>query len=172
MNVYHPYDTVVDTAECLHLKQNESRERLQFITLRVVPILLMLVVWYVLQRVGTIIPMNWNYVLIIVTLIVAFLLLFRSYTTEIKIIKNKEIFLVLKTVFGTKEKRIDIDQIKKISMIRKSGKSSDVSFVMNVKPNRTYLLLSIPPLAFDAHHLKLVKERFEDLLSVSIIETK
>jgi len=78
----------------------------------------------------------------------------------------------LKTVFGTKEKRIDIDQIKKISMISKSGKSSDVSFVMNVKPNRTYLLLSIPPLAFDAHHLKLVKERFEDLLSVSIVETK
>ena len=171
MNVYHPYDTLIDNAECLHLKQNESRERLQFITLRVVPILLMLVVWYILQRVGTLIPMNWNYVLIIVTLIVAFLLLFRTYTTEIKIIKNKEIFLVLKTVFGTKEKKIGIDQIQKVSIIRKSGKSGDVSFVMNVKPNKSYLLLSIPPLAFDVHHLKLIKERLEDLLASTVEET-
>jgi hypothetical protein len=172
MNVYHPYDTLIDNTECLHLKQNESRERLQFITLRVVPILLMLVVWYVLQRVGSVIPMNWNYVLIIVTLIVAFLLLFRSYTTEIKIIKNKEIFLVLKTVFGTKEKTIVVNQIKKISMIRKSGKSSDISFVLNVKPNKSYLLLNIPPLAFDAHHLRLIKERFEDLLAMHVEEFK
>jgi hypothetical protein len=171
MNVYHPYDTLIDNTECLHLKQNESRERLQFITLRVVPILLMLVVWYILQRVGTLIPMGWNYVLIIVTLVVSLLLLLRSYTTEIKIIKSKEIFLVLKTVFGTKEKRIVVDQIKKISMIRKSGKSSDISFVLNVKPKKSYLLLSIPPLAFDAHHLRLIKERFEDLLATTIEET-
>src|ERR1043165_8279913 len=104
MNVYHPYDSLTDTTECLHLKQNESRERLQFITLRVVPILLMLVVWYVLQRVGTMIPMGWNYTLIIITLIVALLLLSRTYTIEIKIIKQKEIFLVMKTIFGTQEK--------------------------------------------------------------------
>jgi len=170
MNIYHPYDAIVDTAECLHLKENDSRERLQFITLRVVPILLMLVVWYVLQSVANVIPMGWNYVLVGITLVVAFLLLSRPYTTEIKIMQQKEIFLVLKTVFGTKEKRIDIKDITKLTVIRKSGKSGDVSFILTVKPNKSYLLLSIPPLVIDIHHLKLIKERFEEMLNITVEE--
>src|SRR5262249_3865882 len=156
--------------DCLHLKQNESRERLQFITLRVVPILLMLVVWYVLQRVGTLIPMGWNYVLIIVTLIVSFLLLSRSYTTEVKIIQHKEIFLIVKSLFSTQEKNIPIADVKKITMICKKGKANDVSFVLTIKRNKSYPLLNIPPIAYDAHHLKLIKERLEDLLNITIEE--
>lgn len=172
MHIYHPYDTLKDTEDCLHLKESESRERLHFITLRVVPVLVMLAVWYVLQQVGSAIPMGWNYLLIVIALLFALLLLVRPYTTEIKIIKQKEVFLVLKTVFGVREKRIDISQLEKLSMVRRKVKPGSVSFTMHTKSNKSYLLLSIPPIAVDEHQLKLIKERLEDLFALMVEEAK
>lgn len=170
MNIYHPYDTLKDTEDCLHLKESDSRERLHFITLRVVPILLMLIVWYVLQQVATLIPMGWNYFLIAITLLFAFLLLIRTYTTEVKILKQKEVFLVLKTILGTKEIKIEMLQVEKLFMIRRKMKPGSVSFVIQTRSKKSFLLLSIPPIAVDEHQLKLVKERFEDLFAIPVEE--
>jgi len=172
MNIYHPYEVLADTNECLHLKESESRERYQFIITRVVPVFLILFIWFFLQQVGASIPMGWNYVLIALTLFVAGLLYMRSYITELKIVQHKEIFIVQKTIFGTKEKNINRSDINNIRFFRRRGKSGAAFFIMNIKPGKSILLLSIPSSYTDEHQLKLIKERLEDLLQINIAEQK
>ena len=172
MNIYHPYEVLADTNECLHLKESESRERFHFVVSRVIPIFLIMFMWFVLQQVGTSLPMGWNYILVAVTLLLSGLLLLRSYITELKIVQHKELFIVQKTIFGTKEKNISRNDIKSITLLRKRGKSSGAFFIVNIKPNKSMLLVSIPSSIVDEHHLKLIKERLEDLLRVIITEQK
>jgi hypothetical protein len=172
MNIYHPYEVLADTDDCLHLKESESRERYQFIITRVVPLFLILFIWFFLQQVGASIPMGWNYVLIVVTLIVSAVLLLRSYITELKIVQHKELFIVQKSILGTKEKNINRNDINDIKLFRKGGKSGSAFFVMNIKPGKSILLLSIPSVYTDEHHLKLIKERLEDLLQLSVTVKK
>ncbi|MEP6846129.1 MAG: hypothetical protein ABI861_08995 [Panacibacter sp.] len=170
MNIYYPYEVLADTNDCLHLKQNESRERYQFILTRVIPIFLIMLVWFTLQQVGSFIPMGWNYLLVALVLFVAGLLFLRSYITEFKIAEHKELFVVEKTIFGSKEKNINRADIKNIALFRKRGKSSGAFFMLNVNPNKSMLLISIPSSNIDEHHLKLIKERLQDLLHVSVTE--
>ncbi|QEC68196.1 hypothetical protein FRZ67_13120 [Panacibacter ginsenosidivorans] len=172
MNIYHPYEALADTEDCLHLKESENRERYQFIVTRLVPLFLILFTWFFLQQVGASIPMGWNYVLIAVTLFVAVLLFTRSYITELKIVQHKELYIVQKTIFGTKEKNINRSDINNIKLVRKRGMPGSVLFVMNIKPGKSILLLSIPPANKDEHHLRLIKERLEDLLQINITEQK
>jgi hypothetical protein len=168
MNIYHPYEVLADTDDCLHLKEGESREKFQFITSRVVPVFLIMLLWFVLQQVGASIPMGWIYVLAGITLLTAGLLFFRYYITELKIVKQKDVFIVLKTVFGNREKSIHIADIKKISLLRKKGKSKAAFFAITTATDKSYLLLNIPSANIDEHHLRLIQERLEDLLQLTI----
>jgi hypothetical protein len=116
--------------------------------------------------------MGWNYALIAFTLFVAGLLLLRSYITELKIVQHKELFIVQKTIFGAKEKRINRNDINNIKLVRKRGKPGGAFFMMNINPGKSMLLLSIPSSDADEHQLKLIKERLEDLLQINITEQK
>lgn len=173
MNIYHPYEVLADTHECLHLKENESRERPRFVRSKVVPILLVMLVWLVLQQVGALLPMGWNYSLIAVALLLAAIFAFRQYITEIRIINKKEIFLVITSAFGNKKVTIPRENIKAISLARKREKIKETIFKINLrKPDVSYLLLNIPFSDTDEHHIKLIKERLEDLLQITIKEEK
>lgn len=172
MNIYHPYEVLADTNDCLHLKESESRERFQFIVSRVLPVFLIMFLWFILQQVGASIPMGWIYVLVAVTLLGAGLLLLRSYVTELKIVQQKELFIVQKTIFGTREKNISRNDIENIILFRRRGKARGAFFVMEVKPYKSVLLLSIPASCIDEHHLKLVKERLEGLLKIAVVQQK
>lgn len=169
MNIYHPYEVLADTDDCLHLKESESRERFQFITSRIIPIFLIMILWFILQQVGTNIPMGWVYVFTAIVLLTAGLLLFRSYITELKIVKDKEVFMVIKTIFGTREKTIHIADIKKLSAPRRKRKAKRVFFIITTSAGKSYQLLNIPSSDADDHHLRLIKERLEGLLQVNVI---
>ena len=164
MNIYHPYEVLADTDNCLHLKETEVRERAQFISSRVLPIFLILFMWFLLQQVGASIPMGWIYVIVFATLIAAGFLLFRSYITELKIIPGKEIFYIQKSIIGVKEKRIAISDVKTLKLKRKKG----VLFTVHTKKDHKYLLLAIPASFVDEHHVKLVAQRFQELLNVPV----
>jgi hypothetical protein len=173
MNIYHPYEVLADTKECLHVKEEESRERPRFVRSKVVPILLIMLAWLVVQQVGALLPMGWNYGLIAVALLAAAIFAFRQYITEIKIISNKEIFLVITSAFGNKKVTIPIANIKAISLTRKRKKVNEALFKLNLrKPEVSYLLLNIPFSDTYEHHIKLIKERMEDLLKIAITEQK
>lgn len=168
MNIYHPYDVLADTDDCLHIKESGVRERAQFLSAKVLPILLILLVWFVLQQVGTSIPMGWIYAMVFAALILAGLLFFRSYVTELKIIPGSEIFFVQQSPFGTKEKRIPAASVAALKLVRKKGFSKGVFFIINVKPGKDHTLLSIPASYIDAHHIRLISERLPQLLRVPL----
>ena len=168
MNIYHPYDVLADTDDCLHIKESAVRERSQFLSARALPVLLILCVWFLLQQVGASIPMGWIYVLVFSTLLVAALLLFRSYTTELKIIPGNEIFFVQQSVFGTKEKRIPAVSVVSVKLRRKKGFSKGAFFSIHVKPGKDHILLHIPASYIDEHHLRLITERLQELLRVPV----
>lgn len=164
MNIYHPYEVLADTGDCLHLKETEVRERSQFISSRVLPVFLILFMWFLLQQVGASIPMGWIYVMVFATLIAAGFLFFRSYITELKIIPGKEIFYVQKSIIGIKEKRIAITDVKALNLERKKA----VLFTVHTKNDHKYLLLVIPVSFIDEHHVKLIAQRFQELLNVPV----
>lgn len=171
MNIYHPYDVLADTDECLHLKETESRESIHFLISRILPIFMLMFMWFLLQQVGASIPVGWIYVLIAGTLFVVALLLSRSYITEIKIMQGREIFIVVKTIFGTREKTIDVKNIKKVLLVRKSRKHGNVQIVVQTLSKKSYTLLNIPARYVDEHHLRLIKERIEDLLQIKVSDS-
>jgi len=82
MNIYQPYEVLADTEDCLHLKETETRERIHFVVFRVLPIFLLFLVWYIMQEIGTKIPTIWNYVLIVLAIIVSAILFFKTYITK------------------------------------------------------------------------------------------
>ena len=168
MNIYHPYEVLADNDDCLHLKETEARERFQFVVLRVVPIFLLFFLWFVLQQVGPELPMGWNFVLAGVTLFAAGILFFKSYIPEIKILKQKEIFLLLKTFNGSNERTIEVNNIDKVVLKRKKGKAIGAFFYLHTKSKKSYLLLTIPLAYVDEHHIKLLKERLQYLLQVQV----
>lgn len=168
MNIYHPYDVLADTADCLHLKESENRERVHFATFRILPIFMLFFMWFVLQQVGSQIPMGWNYILIGIALLVTALLFFKTYITEIKIIPGKEIFFIQKTVGGTKEVTISVGNIQSITLMRRKGKSIGAFFTLHTKTKKSYLLLSIPGAYVDEHHISLLRERLQDVLQIKV----
>src|ERR1044072_9223874 len=122
MNIYLPYEVLADAEDCLHLKETEVRERIHFVIYRVPPIFLLLFIWFFIQQLGKQIPMGWNYFLVALTVVVSAILFFRSYITEIKIAEDK-VFLVQKTINGSKEITIPLHDVEKITFKRRNGKA-------------------------------------------------
>ena len=161
MNIYQPYEVLADTEDCLHLKESESRERIQFTRYRILPLFLLFFLWFVLQEISSQVPMGWNYTLAAIVIIVSALLLSRSYLTEVKIIKNKEIFLVKKRPAGTKESIIIVADVEQVILERKNGRAV---FLLQMRSKKNIILLDIPAHYIDDHHINLIKERLSDLI--------
>src|SRR3954453_7105577 len=164
MNIYLPYEVLADTEDCLHLKETEVRERMHFVVYRVLPIFLLLFIWFVIQQIGKQIPTGWNYVLVALGLFVSAILFFKSYITEIKIAEDK-IFLVQKTFNQSKEITIPLDDVKRITFKRRKG---NAFFTLHTRNGKSYLLLNIPSFYADEHHLKLVRERLPQMLQTQV----
>jgi len=168
MNIYQPYEVLADTEDCLHLKETETRERIHFVIFRMFPIFLLFFSWYILQQVGTKIPMTWDYLLIAIIIIFAGILFFKTYITEIKIAEDK-IFFIQKTVNGSKEVSIPLSDVEKITIKRKRGKTIGAFFTLHTRKGKSYLLLSIPGFYADEHHVKLVTERLQQMLHAEVV---
>src|SRR5689334_6922463 len=97
MNIYHPYEVLADTNDCIHLKEPETRERMRLVVYRILPLFLLFFIWFVIQQIGDEIPMGWNYLIVGVAILVSVVLFLRSYVVEFKI-ANEKIFLIQKTV--------------------------------------------------------------------------
>ncbi|HXL56193.1 MAG TPA: hypothetical protein VN958_08055 [Chitinophagaceae bacterium] len=168
MNIYLPYEVLADTEDCLHLKETEVRERMHFVVYRVLPIFLLLFIWFVIQQIGSRIPMGWNYFLVALGIFTTAILFFKSYITEIKITDYK-IFLAQQTVNGTKEVTIPLSNVEKITFKRRKGKAVGAFFTLHTKTGKSYLLLSIPRFYADEHHIQLVRERLKDMLQTQVV---
>src|SRR4051794_13639164 len=168
MNIYLPYEALADTEDCLHLKETEVRERMHFVVYRVLPIFLLLFIWFVIQQIGKQIPVGWDYFLIGLGIFVSAILFFKSYITEIKITEDK-IFLVQKTVNGSKEITIPLNDVRRITFKRRNGKSIGAFFTLHTRNGKSYLLLSIPGFYADEHHIKLVRERLQQMLQTQVV---
>jgi hypothetical protein len=164
MNIYLPYEVLADTEDCLHLKETEVRERMHFVVYRVLPIFLLLFIWFVIQEIGKQIPAGWDYVLVALGIFVSAILFFKSYITEIKIAEDK-IFLVQKTFNQSKEITIPLDDVKRITFKRRKG---NAFFTLHTRNGKSYLLLNIPSFYADEHHLKLVRERLPQMLQTQV----
>jgi hypothetical protein len=165
MNIYLPYEVLADTEDCLHLKETEVRERMHFVLYRVLPIFLLLFIWFVIQQIGKQIPMGWDYFLVALGLFVSAILFFKSYITEIKIAEDK-IFLVQKTVNSSKEITIPLYDVERITFKRRKG---NAFFTLHTSDGKSYLLLSIPGFYADEHHIKLVRERLQQMLQTLVV---
>ncbi|HEY6977383.1 MAG TPA: hypothetical protein VH396_13895 [Chitinophagaceae bacterium] len=168
MNIYLPYEVLADTEDCLHLKETEVRERMHFVVYRVLPIFLLLFIWFVIQQIGKQIPIGWDYFLVALGLFVSTILLFKSYITEIKIAEDK-IFLVQKTINRSKEITIPLNDVERITFKRRKGKAVGAFFTLHTRNGKSYLLLSIPRFYADEHHIKLVSERLQQMLQTQVV---
>jgi hypothetical protein len=81
-------------------------------------------------------------------------------------IANEKIFLVQKTVNATKEITIPLNEVDKITLTKRKGKKRGASFTLHTKKGKSYLLLNIPHSYIDEHHVQLVQERLEQMLSL------
>jgi len=122
-----------------------------------------------MQEIGTKIPTIWNYVLIVLAIIVSAILFFKTYITEIKIAQEK-IFFIQKTVNGSKEVRIPLEEVEKITFKKRRGRSIGAFFTLHVKKGKSYLLLSIPGFYADEHHIKLIRERLKQMLYAEVVQ--
>src|SRR4051812_6509755 len=165
MNIYLPYEVLADTEDCLHLKETEVRERIHFVLYRVLPIFLLLFIWFVIQQIGKQIPLGWDYFIVALGLFVSAILFFKSYITEIKIAEDK-IFLVQKTINGSKEITIPLDDVKRITFKRRKG---NALFTLHIRDGKSYLILSIPGFYAHEHHIKLVRERLQQMLQTQVV---
>src|SRR5947208_1349362 len=139
MNIYLPYEVLADTEDCLHLKETDARERMHFVLYRVLPIFLLLFIWFIIQQIGKQIPIGWDYFLVAFGIFVAGILFFKSYITEIKIAEDK-IFLVQKTINSSKEITILLYDVERITFRRRKG---NAFFTLHTRNGKSYLLLSI-----------------------------
>jgi hypothetical protein len=167
MNIYQPYEELVDKPDVLHLKLSDARERMLFVVYRAVPIGLILMMWFVLQQVGREIPMGFDYIYIAISFIAAGLLFFRSYITEIKI-AGGNIFMVQKNITGAKEVNIPIQQADYITLHVRRGKGGATKFILHTKTKQRFTLLRIPLLWMDEKHTALIAETLHQLLQVEI----
>jgi hypothetical protein len=167
MNIYQPYEELADTPDTLHLKMSDARERMLFVLYRAVPIGLFLLVWYVLQEEGARIPMGFNYVYLLGSAVVIFLLFFKSYITEIKI-AGGNIFMVQKTMTGIKEINIPVQDADHILLQMQSGKGSGAKFILLTKKKQRFIMLRIPATLVDDKHIMIIAETLQRLLHVEI----
>jgi len=165
MNIYLPYEVLADTEDCLHLKETEVRERMHFVVYRVLPIFLLLFILFVIQQIGKQIPTDWDYLLVALGLFVSAILFFKSYITEIKIAEDK-IFLVQKTFSRSKEITIPLYDVKRITFKRRKG---NAFFTLHTRNGKSFLLLSIPRFYADEHHIKLARERLQQMLQTQVV---
>ena len=165
MNIYAPYEELADTPDTLHLKLSDVRERMLFIKYRAVPIGIVLLVWLVLQQTASLIPMGFNYLLIIIGGAALLLLLFRSYISEIKIAAGN-IFLVQKTFTGVRELNIPVTDAQQIVVDGNLG--GGVKFILATKARRRFTLLDIPKAYADEKHNLLIEETLRQLLHVEV----
>ena len=168
MHIYQPYEVIADSDDCLHLKETEARERFYFVVYRALPVFMLFMLWFVLQQVGAYIPMGWNYVLAIVCLLLAGRLLLKTYVPEIKIIRNKEVFLLRKTFNGTKELTVDKADITGVQLHYHRGRKSRVVFSLATVKGKSFDMLVIPAPFLDDNHVRLIRERLEDLLHLQV----
>ena len=151
--------------DALHLKISDARERILFTIYRAVPIAVLLLVWFVLQQVGSLIPMGFNYLLILIAVAAVVLLLFRSYISEIKIAAGN-IFLVQKTFTGVRELNIPVTDAQQIVVDGNLG--GGVKFILATKARRRFTLLQIPKAYADEKHNLLIEETLRQLLHVEV----
>ena len=167
MNIYQPYEELADTPDTLHLKLSDARERMMFLVYRAVPIALFFMVWYILQEAGSQIPMGFNYLFIALSCAFIFLLLFRSYITELKIAAGN-IFMVQKGLTGVKEINVPVKDIDKVILSVRRGKGGGAKFILVTKNKRRFTIIRIPPMLMDDKHIALIAETLRQLLSVEI----
>src|SRR5437763_1899221 len=153
MNIYLPYEILADTEDCLHLKETEVRERMHFVLYRVLPIFLLLFIWFVIQQIGKQIPKGWDYFIVALGIFVSAILFFKSYITEVKIADDK-IFLVQKTVNGSNEITIPLNDVERITFKQRKGKAVGAFFTLHTRNGKSYLLLSIPGFRCLYHNTK------------------
>jgi len=170
MNIYKPYEELADTADTLHLKLSDPRERILFVLYRGVPIGLFLLVWYVLQEEGSRIPMGFIYVYLLISAVLIGLLFFKSYITEIKIAAGN-IFMVQKTLTGVKEINIPVQDADYINLHVRRGKGGGAKFILHTKKKRRFTILHIPSVWVDDKHIVLVADTLHQLLAVEIKKT-
>lgn len=168
MHIYQPYEVIADTEDCLHLKETEARERYYFTVFRVLPVFLLFFLWFVLQQVGTLLPMGWNYSIAGVCIIIAGKLLLKTYIPEIKILRSREVFLLQKTFNGTKERTIQAADIAGITLKSNNRRKQNVVFVLRTIAGKSYELLIITKPYTDDNHTRLIRERLEDLLQLQV----
>jgi DNA integrity scanning protein DisA with diadenylate cyclase activity len=166
MNIYHPYEVLSDTNDCLHLKEPEIRERIRFVIYRVLPLFLMLFMWFFIQQTGSEIPMGWNYMLTGSAILISAILFFHSYVAEFKI-ANEKIFLIQKNVKGSKEITIPLIEVEKIILKRRKGKKRGAFFTLRTKKGKSYELLNIPQFYLEEHHIPLIQERLQQMLMLT-----
>jgi hypothetical protein len=167
MKIYQPYEELADTPDTLHLKLNDARERMLFVLYRAFPIGVFLMMWFVLQQIAWQIPMGFNYLLILIAVASIILLLFRSYITEIKITAGN-IFMVQKTVTGTKEINIPVEEAAYIVLQEKGGRGGGAKFILHTKTKQQFTMLHIPLFWMDEKHILLIAETLQQLLHVEI----
>ena len=167
MNIYQPYEELADTADTLHLKLSDARERMMFVVFRAVPIGLFLMIWYVIQQMREQIPMNFNYLFVLIGVAAVLLLFFKSYITEIKIASGN-IFMVQKTLTGTKELNIPIQEADYIALRVRRGKGGGTKFILHTKTKQRFTIIRIPLFWMDEKHTALIAETLKQLLHVEV----
>ena len=167
MNIYQPYEVLADRDDCLHLIETDARERIHLTVFRILPIFMLLLVWFILQQIGPQIPMGWNYLIIAATVSGTAFLFFKSYVTEIKITAG-EVYLLKKTIKGPKEVTIPVSDVDRITFKRTGGKTAGAIFFLHTKTKKNYPLLTIPGFYADEHHITLIEERLKQLLGTEV----
>lgn len=170
MNIYQPYEELADTPDTLHLKLSDARERILFVVFRAVPVALFLLVWYVLQEEARKTPMGINYLYVIISGIVIFLMFSRSYITEVKIAAGN-VFMVQKTLTGVKEINVPFQDVSYVSVNVRRGKGGGTRFRLYTKHNKRYTIIRIPQLVMEEKNTLQIAETLQHLLKVEVKRT-
>jgi len=170
MNIYQPYEELADTPDTLHLKLSDARERLLFVAFRAVPIGLFLLVWYALQEEAKKTPMGINYLYVLGSGVVIFLLFFRSYITEVKIAAGN-VFMVQKNLTGVKEINVPVQDVSHVTLHVRRGKGGGTKFILHTKQNKRYTFIRIPQTVMDEKNTQQIADTLQHLLKVEVKRT-
>lgn len=166
MNIFSPYHVIEHTGKHLHLALPTWRKRFQFFFFRIFPFVLLGLTVPVIYNAKDM-PMGMVYLMVLITIAVSLILLFKQYPVEVDI-DSASIQLIQKALGGTKQQTILINDIEELTCKIRHGKYGGTFFRVKLKTGGKVEIITIPVLNMKRENTDQIVAVLEQITGLKI----
>jgi hypothetical protein len=165
VSIFSPYQIIKNSDGVLHLKESNGRIIFMFVFFRIFPLVLLLLAWK-LSSVEEL-PINFRYALIPLFLLIALLLFFKSYVSEI-IVSRQSLELRSHQHVTINTKIISLHDVNRITVKEHHGRGGGYFYKLELKRNKTIIFFTIPALYMKKGKLQQINSRLNEITGLEI----